>query len=241
MIKLIKLCKKFDNRWVTKNVTLTIPKGKMTVIVGQSGEGKSVLLKQMSGLIQPTSGSIIINNIDIAHAHKNERIQALSKVGYVFQFAALLDSLTVLENVGLPLLEKGYPKEEILPIVIEKLELVNLHHETLYKYPAELSGGMLKRVGLARTLVHNPEIILYDEPTTGLDPVTTRIVHELMNTMQKKLNLTSVVVSHTVEAFKYADYVALLHSGTIKYFGEAKTVWDSKNPDIHHFIRGISP
>lgn len=240
MIKLVKIRKKFDNRWVTKDVSLTIPKGKMTVIVGRSGEGKSVLLKQIIGLIKPTSGSIIIENIDITKLRKKERTKALSKIGYVFQFAALLDSLTVFENVGLPLIEKGYSRKEILPIVTEKLELVNLHQDTLYKYPSELSGGMLKRVGLARTLVHNPEIILYDEPTTGLDPVTTRIVHELMNTMQKKLNLTSVVVSHTVEAFKYADYVALLQDGEIKYFGDAHTIWESKNPDIHNFIRGIS-
>jgi phospholipid/cholesterol/gamma-HCH transport system ATP-binding protein len=239
MIRLEHVKKKFGERWVLKDVTLAIPKGKMTVIVGRSGEGKSILLKQIIGLIKPTSGSIYIDNIDITKVSTHERTQLLSKIGYVFQFAALLDSLTVCENVGLPLIEKGYTHDEIQPIVIQKLALVSLGKDVLHKYPSELSGGMLKRVGLARTLVHNPEIILYDEPTTGLDPVTTRIVHELMNTMQKKLNLTSIVVSHTVESFKYADHVALLQDGTIQYTGDAHSIWQSDNHAIHHFIRGL--
>jgi phospholipid/cholesterol/gamma-HCH transport system ATP-binding protein len=118
------------------------------------------------------------------------------------------------------------------------LALVQLSEENLYKYPSELSGGMRKRVGLARTLVTNPEIILYDEPTTGLDPITSHVIHELMFDMQKKLKLTSVVISHDVETFKYADKVALLHEGKIQYFGDAKTIWESDNPYIHQFIRG---
>jgi len=239
MIELINVRKKFDKRWVTKGVSLKIPSGKMTVIVGKSGEGKSVLLKQIIGLIKPTSGSILIDGTDITKLKEKELNTVFEKVGYVFQFAALLDSLTVFENVALPLIEKGFSHKKALPIVKEKLKLVNLPPDALKKYPSELSGGMLKRVGLARTLVHNPEIILYDEPTTGLDPITARIVHELMDETQKKLKLTSIVVSHTVESFKYADYVALLQDGIIKYFGESQTIWSSDNPDIHHFIRGL--
>jgi len=239
MIKLENVCKKFNNKWITKGVNLTIPPGKMTVIVGKSGEGKSVLLKQMIGLIKPTKGSIFIDGTDITKLNQKELNEIFEKVGYVFQFAALLDSLTVLENMALPLTEKGAPREKILPIVKEKLTLVNLSQDILSKYPSELSGGMLKRVGLARTLIHNPKIILYDEPVTGLDPITARIVHELMNETQKKLNITSVVVSHNIESFKYADYIALLQNGIISYFGNAQTIWEETNPDIYNFIRGL--
>jgi len=240
MIELINVRKRFDHRWVTKGVTLKIPQNKMTIIIGQSGEGKSVLLKQIIGLIKPTSGSILIDGIDITNLKQRQINTIFEKIGYVFQFAALLDSLTVFENIALPLLEKGLSTKKVLPIVKEKLTLVNLSSDVLHKYPSELSGGMLKRVGLARTLVHNPKTILYDEPTTGLDPINARIIHELMNNMQKKLNLTSIVVSHTVEAFKYADYVALLKDGVIKYFGEANNIWESKDPNIYKFIRGLS-
>lgn len=239
MIELINVRKRFGRRWITRGVTLIIPTGKTTVIIGRSGEGKSVLLKQMIGLIKPTSGQIIIDGVDITTLPSADMHHIYHKVGYVFQFAALLDSLNVLQNVGLTLLEKGLKEKEILPIVKEKIALVNLPEDALYKYPAELSGGMKKRVGLARTLVHNPEIILYDEPTTGLDPINAKIVHELMAGMQQQLHLTSVVVSHDVESFQYADYVALLHEGEIKFFGPASGVWESDNPYIHQFIRGL--
>lgn len=242
MIELRNLKKRFtdDGPWVTDNVNLEIPSGKMTCIIGRSGEGKSVLLKQIIGLIRPTSGEVIIDGVNVTNLPEKELTEIFRKVGYVFQFAALLDSLNVFENVGLPLLEKGIPAEEVLPIVKEKLMLVDLSPEdTLYKYPSELSGGMKKRVGLARTLVTNPKIVLYDEPTTGLDPITSRIIHELMATMQKKLNLTSVVISHDPEVFKYVDIVALLNDRTIQFVGDAKTIWESDNPYIYQFIRGL--
>ena len=232
------LKKRFDTQWVTKGVDLEIPEGKMTIIVGRSGEGKSVLLKQVIGLITPTSGNIIVNNVDITKLTQRKLNEHFKKFGYVFQFAALLDSLDVFENVGITLLELGIPRKEVIPIVKEKLALVQLEENTLHKYPSELSGGMRKRVGLARTLVTNPEVILYDEPTTGLDPITARVIHELMFDMQKRLNLTSVIISHDIETFKYADKVALLHEGTIKFFGDAKTIWESDNPYIYQFIRG---
>jgi phospholipid/cholesterol/gamma-HCH transport system ATP-binding protein len=239
MIELINLKKRFDDQWVTQGVSLEIPNNKMTVIIGKSGEGKSILLKQIIGLIKPTSGNVIINGVNIVGLSDNKMDDIFQKIGYVFQSAALLDSLNVFENIGLTLLEKGIKKNKIVPIVKEKLSLVNLPLDSLEKYPSELSGGMQKRVGLARTLVTNPQIILYDEPTTGLDPITSRIIFELMCDMQRRLNLTSIVISHNLDIFKYADKVALLADGKIRFFGDAKTIWDSENPYIYQFIRGL--
>ncbi len=240
MIRVVNLKKRFDTKWITKGVNLEIPDNQMTCIVGRSGEGKSVLLKQVVGLIKPTSGQVLMDGVDITQLSEQELSQYFTRVGYVFQFAALLDSLNVFENIGITLLEENIPPQKVLPIVKEKLALVNLEEDTLYKYPSELSGGMRKRVGLARTLITDPKIILYDEPTTGLDPITARVIHELMYDMQQKFNLTSVVITHDLEMFKYADNIALLHDGKIQYFGDAKTVWDSDNPYIYQFIRGLS-
>jgi phospholipid/cholesterol/gamma-HCH transport system ATP-binding protein len=239
-IQIVDLKKDFDGHEVTRGVNLSIPEGEMTIIIGRSGEGKSVLLKQVIGLIEPTSGNIIIDGTDITQQNESEKEKLFRKFGYVFQFAALLDSLTVFENIGITLLENGTSPEEVLPIVKEKLALVQLSEDTLDKYPSELSGGMRKRVGLARTLVTKPEIILYDEPTTGLDPITSRVIHELMSDMQKKFHITSVIISHDVETFKYADNIALLHEGKIQYFGSAKDIWESDNPYIYQFIRGLT-
>ncbi len=239
MIELIDLKKQFDDRWITNGITLSIPTGKATCIIGRSGEGKSVLLKQIMGLIKPTSGKILIEGKDITTLKEKQKEELFKKCGYVFQFAALLDSLNILENVGLTLLEHGASLEQVTPIVKEKLALVNLGEDILYKYPSELSGGMRKRVGIARTLISNPSIILYDEPTTGLDPITSRLVYELIADTQKRFKVTSVVISHDVEIFKYVDHVALLQEGQIKYFGDAKTIWDSDNPYVYQFIRGL--
>lgn len=240
MIELVNLTKKFGTRLITNGVTMKIPSGQMTCIVGRSGEGKSVLLKQIMGLIKPTSGDIIIDGINIAKLDDKNLNTFFKKCGYVFQFAALLDSLTIFENVGISLLENHVSPDKALAVVKEKLGLVNLSTDIMHKYPSELSGGMKKRVGIARTLVSNPQIILYDEPTTGLDPINTRNVHELMYEMQKKLGTTSVVISHDTEIFDYVDNVALLHEGAIKFFGPAKTIWQSDNPYIYQFIRGLS-
>lgn len=239
MIKLVDLKKNFEDKWVAKGINLEIPLGKMTVIIGRSGVGKSVLLKQIIGLVKPTSGQIIINDIDINKLDGEQKTSVFKQFGYVFQFAALLDSLNVLENIGVTLLEQGLKMTDIEPLIKEKLALVNLNSDVLYKYPSELSGGMRKRVGLARTLITNPKIILYDEPTTGLDPVTSKIIHELMHEMQIKLGLTSIVISHDIEIFKYADYVALLDDGKIQFFGTANDIWQSDNPYVYQFIRGL--
>lgn len=239
MIELVGLGKKFDNRWVIKDLNLTIPDNQMTCIIGRSGEGKSVLLKQVIGLIEPTEGKVLVDGVDTSALSGEAREENLKKFGYVFQFAALLDSLNVFQNVGITLLENGLKPKDVLPIVKEKLALVDLSEDVLEKYPAELSGGMRKRVGLARTLVTNPKIILYDEPTTGLDPITSGIVHRLMDSMQKKLGLTSVVITHDVKLFNYADNIALLYDGKIRFFGDAKTIWESDNPYVYQFIRGL--
>ncbi len=240
MITIKHLTKEFNGRKVLDNLNLELPEGKMTVIIGRSGEGKSVLLKSIIGLLYPTSGSISIDNKEVTRLSERERETFYKTCGYVFQFAALLDSLTVFENVGLSLLEHGLKEEEVRPLVIEKLALVELHSDIMDRYPSDLSGGMRKRVGIARTLISHPSIILYDEPTTGLDPITSRVVHELMRDMQKRLKVTSVIISHDLEVFKYVDYVALLYEGNIKYFGEASTIWESENPYIYQFIRGLT-
>lgn len=240
MIKIVDLKKRFDGRWVTDGINLEIPEGKMTVIVGRSGEGKSVLLKQIIGLIDPTSGYVLVDGKNITELAKTNPRAVFENFGYVFQFAALLDSLTIFENIGITLLEQGKSKKEVLPIVKELLAMVNLGEDMLNKYPSEISGGQRKRVGFARTLLGKPKIILYDEPTTGLDPITTRVIHELMFDMQKRLNITSVVISHDLEIFNYADKVALLNQGKIRYYGDANTAWESDNPYIFQFIRGLS-
>lgn len=239
MIELREVRKNFGTRWVADGINLTIPAGQITCIIGPSGEGKSVLLKHIIGLIKPTSGSILFDGVDITHFNEHQLTPIFKKCGYVFQFAALLDSLTVCENIGLTLLEHGHSHDDIVPLVKEKLSLVNLSESILYKYPAELSGGMRKRVGLARTLLTNPSVILYDEPTTGLDPITTHVVHELMLTMQRQLQVTSVVISHDVQIFNYVDNIALLYGGKIRFFGPASTIWQSDNPYVYQFIRGL--
>ncbi len=240
MIKLENLSKRFDTRWVIEDLNLEIPDKQVTCIIGRSGAGKSILLKQIVGLVRPTSGKILVDGQDIATLPTDDLDENFKRFGYVFQFAALLDSLNVFENVGITLLEKGMTEKEVLPLVKEKLRQVNMREDALSKYPSELSGGMRKRVGLARTLMMNPQYMLYDEPTTGLDPITSHVIQRLIYDTQKRLDLTSVIVTHDLEFFKYADNVALLYEGKIVYFGDAKTVWESDNPYIYQFIRGLS-
>ncbi|MEX0671789.1 MAG: ATP-binding cassette domain-containing protein [Candidatus Babeliales bacterium] len=240
MIKIENLYKQFDIREVIKDLSLEIPTGQITCIIGRSGEGKSILLKQIIGLIRPTSGKIFVDGQDIVLLKSDEIDENFKRFGYVFQFAALLDSLTVFQNIGVTLLEHGMSEEEVLPIVKAKLRDVDMQEDALNKYPSELSGGMRKRVGLARTLLMNPQYMLYDEPTTGLDPITSHVIHRLIYNTQKRLNITSVIVTHDLEFFKYADNVALLYEGKIVYFGSAKTVWESDNPYIYQFIRGLT-
>lgn len=238
MIELIDLKKAFGPRKITDGVNLKIRDGEFLAIVGRSGEGKSVLLKQIIGLIEPDAGQVMIDGEDVTKLHGRAKQQVFKKCGYVFQFAALLDSLTVFENVGITFLEEGEPPEKVKPLILEKIREVGLRDDVLNKYPHELSGGMKKRVGLARTLMLNPKAIIYDEPTTGLDPITVKVIHNLIKDTQLKFKTTSIVISHDVEVFKFADRVAMLHGGKIVYEDDAENIWESNNPYIHQFIRG---
>ncbi len=238
MIIIRNLKKSFGTKEITRGLDLDVNDGELLAVIGRSGEGKSVLLKQIIGLIPPDSGSITIDGEDITKLSRDKRELIFKKCGYVFQFAALLDSLSVFENVGVTLLEKGISHEAALPLVIEKLKNVGLSEDSLNKYPDELSGGMKKRVGLARTLMLTPKILLYDEPTTGLDPITVRLIHELIKKTHESLNATSIIISHDIEVFKYATHVAMLHEGKIVHKCKAQDIWNETNPYIHQFIRG---
>ncbi len=239
MIEIKNLTKSFGDKKITRGLDLKINNNDFLAIIGRSGEGKSVLLKQIIGLIKPDAGEIIIDGQNISELTKIELQEVYKKCGYVFQFAALLDSLNVFENIGITLLENDYPPDQVMPEVIKRLKSVGLSEDVLYKYPAELSGGMKKRVGLARTLMLSPQILIYDEPTTGLDPITVKLIHELIKKTHEDLNATTIVISHDIEIFKYAKTVAMLHEGKIIYTGPTENIWDCQNPYIYQFIRGL--
>ena len=240
MIQLKNIYKAFGTHTITNGLDLTIEDGEFLAIIGRSGEGKSVLLKQIIGLLKPDSGNIFIGDKDITKLTDAQLEPIFQKCGYVFQFAALLDSLNVFENVGIVLLENGEEPQKVESLVIEKLRSVGLSGNELHKYPSELSGGMRKRVGLARTLMLNPEILIYDEPTTGLDPIAVRIIHELIAQTHKEMDGTTIVISHDVEIFKYATAVAMLYEGKIIYKGPTQNIWDCENPYVYQFIRGLA-
>ncbi len=241
IIKLINLHKAFGPKVISRDLNLSIVEGEFLAIIGRSGEGKSVLLKQMIGLIKPDSGTVIVDDTDLTIAKDHQaQEKVFQSCGYVFQFAALLDSLSVAENVGITLIEAGMTEKEVLPLVKDKLLSVGLDPAIASRYPSELSGGMKKRVGLARTLMRSPKILIYDEPTTGLDPISVRMIHELMRKTHDENKTTTVVISHDPDVFNYADRVAMLHEGRILYIGDAKTIWQEENPYIHQFIRGLS-
>lgn len=232
--------KAFGAKVVSRGLDLDVKEKEFLAIIGRSGEGKSVLLKQMVGLIQPDSGKVLVEGKDITKiTDRVEHDKVFETCGYVFQFAALLDSLTVLENVGITLVEQGIPLSAITPQVREKLVLVGLDPNIIHRYPSELSGGMRKRVGLARTLMRSPKVLIYDEPTTGLDPISVRMIHSLMRQTHDATHATTIVISHDPDIFNFADRVAMLHEGRILYTGNAKTIWKEKNPYIHQFIRGL--
>ncbi|MBU2599942.1 ABC transporter ATP-binding protein [bacterium] len=239
MIEVSNLWKKFDCNQVLKEVNLFINKGETMVIIGQSGGGKSVLLKHIIGLLKPDQGSIKIFNEDVTKLPKDKLNQIIKKFGMVFQNSALFDSLTVAENVGFYLSEHTeMKKEEIREIVTKNLSLVGLHNiEDLY--PASLSGGMKKRVALARAISTNPEIILYDEPTTGIDPIMGAIINDLIIKLKKELHLTSIAVTHDmVSAYTIADRIAMLYQGRIIEVGTPEEIKNTKNKIVKQFISG---
>jgi len=231
--------KSFGEKAVLQGVNLTVERGETMVILGGSGSGKTVLLKHMNGLIGPESGEVYLDGLEISRMQEDALTEVRKKVAMVFQSCALFDSLTVGENIAYPLSEHtALSPEEIRDRVKETLSLVGLEGcEELY--PAEMSGGMKKRAALARALVLRPEALLYDEPTTGLDPVMTHRINRLIRDLQKKLAVTSVVVTHDLQsAFVVADRLAFLQKGQIRFVGKREEFQASTDLALHEFLAG---
>ena len=241
MIEIIDVHKKFGELEVLKGVNLSVKRGETIVIIGRSGCGKSVLLKHLIGILTPDSGKLLFNDVDISQMKENELIEHRKKFGMLFQAAALFDSLSVKENVAFGLREHmDLSEEEIDRITSEKLSLVGLY-AVEGKKPAELSGGMRKRVGLARAFAMDPAIILYDEPTTGLDPITSDVINELIVKFKKEINVTSFAVTHDMKsAYKIADRIAMLYDGKIIESGTPEEIQKTSNPIVRQFITGSS-
>ncbi len=239
MIRLTGIHKSFGSQKVLNGLDLTIPEGKITAVIGPSGEGKSVLIKHMIGLLQPDSGQIMIDGDPIVGIRRSHMNRIREKFGMLFQNAALFDSMTVFENVAFPLQEKtSRSRNEIRHTVMEALEAVGLKNVE-NKYPDELSGGMKKRVGLARAVVLNPRIILFDEPTTGLDPIIKRAIHQLISDTHTRYGFTAVIVSHEIpEIFDVAQNVAMLFQGEIIQHGTPEEIRNSCHPVVRQFISG---
>jgi phospholipid/cholesterol/gamma-HCH transport system ATP-binding protein len=239
MIKLTDVHKSFGAQKVLNGLNLEIPEGKVTAIIGPSGEGKSVLLKHIIGLLQPDSGRVEVDGESILGLRRSQLNRIREKFGMLFQNAALFDSMSVFENVAFPLQEKTkLTRDEIRRRVVSALEDVGLKNVE-DKFPDELSGGMKKRVGLARAVVLNPKIILFDEPTTGLDPVIKRAIHHLIRETHTKFGFTAVVVSHEIpEIFDIAQNVAMLYQGEILQHGTPDDIQASTHPVVRQFISG---
>lgn len=232
------LFKAYGPKQVLRGASVKVFRGEVLVILGGSGTGKSVTLRHMLGLEVPDSGRVIVEEEDITDLPEEELYRVRKKFGMLFQSAALFDSMTVFENIAFPLREHTeMSEEEITRAVREKLELVNLPN-TEDLMPVDLSGGMRKRVGLARSIVLDPKVILYDEPTTGLDPITAQTINELIVDLQAKLNVTSVVVTHDIHsAFSVGDRIAFLHQGVFEWVGSMDEARDSDNPRLRDFLK----
>lgn len=241
MIEIINLCKSFDEHKVLDNLNLTINTGETLVIIGRSGCGKSVLLKHIIGLLKPDFGQVIIDGVDITKLEGKELSEIRSQFGMLFQGAALFDSLTVKENVGFALIEHRKVNDKtISQRVTECLSLVGLKGIEDQK-PSELSGGMKKRVGLARAICMNPKIILYDEPTTGVDPIMGDAVNDLIKDLHDKLQVTSIAVTHDMaSAYKIATRLAMLYKGKIIENGTPEQIKNTANPIVRQFITGAA-
>lgn len=239
MIRIVDLHKAFGAKVVLDGANLEIQKGESMVVIGGSGTGKSVMLKHIMGLMQPDSGDVYIDDVDISRLDDRQLYAVRRRFGMLFQMAALFDSLSVWENVGFALLrDRKMPEDEVKRIAIEKLRLVGLVGvEDLM--PAELSGGMKKRVGLARAIAYDPEVILYDEPTTGLDPIMADAINDLIIEMRERLSVTSVTITHDMQsAYKIADRIAMLYKGKIIEIGTPDEIKATSNPIVRQFISG---
>lgn len=230
---------RYGPKIVMQNLSLDIVEGAITCIIGLSGAGKSTILRLLNGLKKPDTGRVFVKGRDITDMHERELVELRRSIGFSFQFAALFDSLSVGDNVALPLREHTKMHEpEIAKIVAATLDSVGLAHVE-ERFPAELSGGMIKRAGFARAVVTNPEVVLYDEPTTGLDPIITHVLTDLIVKLRERLNGTAVVVSHDLESiYMMADYIAMLFEGAIVAYGTVDEIRRSPNPIVQQFLQG---
>jgi len=239
IISIKEIGKYFQGKKVIDNINLDIYRGETFVIMGCSGSGKSTLLRLMTGVIKPDEGNVFIKGKDMINIGGSELDEVRKSFGMLFQYSALLDSLTVEENVSLPLREHSRLAEDIMRIIVKmKLSLVGLRGYEKY-FPSQISGGMKKRVGLARAIAMDPDIVFYDEPTSGLDPVVGGVIDKLIKDLSRKLLITSVVVTHDMQSvFNIADRVAMVHKGQIVEVGTTDEIKNSSNPYIQQFIHG---
>ncbi len=230
---------RYGAKVVMQNLSLDIVEGAITCIIGLSGAGKSTILRLINGLKRPDEGRVFLKNQDLGSMRERDLVEIRQTIGFSFQFAALFDSLTIFENVALPLREHTkLPESDIRAMVSETLESVGLLN-VIDRYPSELSGGMVKRAGFARAVISNPNCVLYDEPTTGLDPIITHVLTDLIVRLRGRLNGTAVVVSHDLESiFQMADYVAMLFEGAIIAYGTCEEIRNSPNPIVQQFLQG---
>ena len=229
----------YGEKVILKNCSLDIVEGAITCIIGLSGAGKSTIVRLLDGLSRPQSGHVYHRGVDICHISERDLMDVRRKISLSFQFAALLDSLSIGDNVALPLQEQTHLSEsEIQKIVVDALDSVGLSN-TYDNLPSQLSGGMLKRAGFARAIVTRPELILYDEPTTGLDPIVTHLITDTIVRLRQKLQGTAVVISHDLQSiYMMADYVAMLFEGAIIAYGTVDEIKQSPNPIVQQFIQG---
>lgn len=230
--------KSFDDREVLRGLTLVIRRGEALVILGGSGTGKTVALKHIVGLISPDHGRVFVEGRDVTDFDEDEMLPIRRKVGFLFQGGALFDSMSVFDNVAFPLREHtSFSEAEIAVKVREKLKLVGLEGVD-QMMPSNLSGGMRRRVALARAVILEPKALLFDEPTTGLDPITTKWVSKLMRNIHENLKITSVIVTHNIQsAMAVADRIAFLYRGRIKFVGTPEEIWECDDPIVHEFLR----
>jgi phospholipid/cholesterol/gamma-HCH transport system ATP-binding protein len=237
--KLDEVTLRYGDRVVLRNCSLDIVENAITCIIGMSGAGKSTILRLLDGLRKPDRGHVYVRGQDICHMRESQLIEMRTKIGFSFQFAALFDSMTVGDNIALPLREHtSLSEEEIHEVVLHTLDSVGLEH-TYDNMPSELSGGMLKRAGFARAVVTNPDLVLYDEPTTGLDPIVTHLLTDTIKRLREQLNATAVVISHDLQSiYMMSDYVAMLFEGAIIEYGTVEQVQQSANPIVQQFLQG---
>jgi phospholipid/cholesterol/gamma-HCH transport system ATP-binding protein len=239
MIRLAHLAKAFGPKRVLTDFTLDVLEGETMVIIGYSGTGKSVAIKHIVGLLEPDGGTVEVDGLEVPRLSRRELYRLRARIGYVFQFAALFDSLTIGENVSMGLRKQGeLTPGEIDARVDEALDLVDLPN-VRERFPAELSGGMRKRVGIARAIALRPKYILYDEPTTGLDPVTSAVIDQLMIRMREKLGVTSVVITHDMRsAYTVGTRIAMLYDGCVRQVGTVDEIRHTTDPVVRQFIEG---